>query len=66
VDEGSRRGTGDGQDTGVGSECNALVARREDGIIMRQAITLRQLAAASREEPRSTSRLHQHRLLRWR
>ena len=65
LDTGDRQGVDDGQDTGVDPNSNALISqlrdevaylrdenRRKDEIIMQQAMTMRQLAAAQpQEEP---------------
>jgi hypothetical protein len=65
VDAGDRRGADDGQDEGVDPNGNAIISqlkdevaylrdenRRKDEIIMQQAMTMRQLAAAQpQEEP---------------
>jgi hypothetical protein len=63
VDTGGRRGVDDGQDDGVDPNNNALISqlrdevaylrdenRRKDGIIMQQAMTMRQLTAAEPQE----------------
>src|SRR5918995_1619653 len=60
LDKGDRRGVDDGQDAGVDPNSNALISqlrdevaylrdenRRKDEIIMQQAMTMRQLSAAS-------------------
>jgi hypothetical protein len=62
LDERDRRGIDDGQDEGVDPNNNALISqlrdevaylrdenRRKDEIIMQQAMTMRQLSAASQE-----------------
>jgi hypothetical protein len=62
LDERGRRGVDDGQDEGVDPNSNALISqlrdevaylrdenRRKDEIIMQQAMTMRQLSAASQE-----------------
>jgi len=62
LDEGDRRGVDKGQDVGVDPNNNALISqlrdevaylrdesRRKDEIIMQQAMTMRQLSAASQE-----------------
>jgi excisionase family DNA binding protein len=64
LDAGDRRGVDDGLDEGVHPESNTLISqlrseidylreenRRKDEIIMQQALTVRQLTAASSEEP---------------
>jgi hypothetical protein len=64
LDAGDRRGVDGGQDGGVDSNNNALISqlrdevaylreenRRKDEIIMQQAMTMRQLSAASPQEP---------------
>ena len=64
LDEGDRRGVDVGQDTGVDPNNNALISqlrdevaylrdenRRKDEILMQQAMTMRQLTAASSEAP---------------
>jgi DNA-binding Lrp family transcriptional regulator len=64
LDAGVRRGVDDGQDEGVDPNNNALISqlrdevaylreenRRKDEIIMQQAMTMRQLSAASPQEP---------------
>ncbi len=64
LDARGRRGVDDGQDEGVDPNSNALISqlrdeiaylrdenRRKDEIIMQQAVTMRQLSAASREPP---------------
>ena len=64
VGRGDRRGVDDGQDEGVDPNSNALISqlrdevaylrdenRRKDEIIMQQAMTMRQLTAASSQEP---------------
>jgi hypothetical protein len=63
LDEGDRRGVDDGQDEGVDPNSNALISRlesevaflrdqvqRQQQIIAQQAVTMRQLTAASSEE----------------
>jgi hypothetical protein len=63
LDEGDRRGVDDGQDEGVDPNSNALISRlesevaflrdqvqRQQEIIAQQAVTMRQLTAASSEE----------------
>jgi hypothetical protein len=67
LDERDRRGVDDGQDEGVDPNNNALISqlrdevaylrdenRRKDEIIMQQAMTMRQLSAAS-QEPAETA-----------
>ena len=62
LDVGDRRGVDDGQDAGVNHNSNALISqlrdevaylreenRRKDEMIMQQAMTMRQLSAASQE-----------------
>ena len=64
MDSGARRGVDGGQDEGVDPNNNALISqlrdevaylrdenRRKDEIIMQQAMTMRQLSAASPQEP---------------
>jgi hypothetical protein len=64
LDTGDRRGVDDGQDEGVDPNSSALISqlreevaylrdenRRKDEIIMQQAMTMRQLTAASPQEP---------------
>src|ERR671921_1915104 len=64
LDAGDRRGVDDGQDAGVDPNSNALISqlrdevaylrdenRRKDEIIMQQAMTMRQLAAAEPQQP---------------
>jgi hypothetical protein len=64
LDEGDRRGVDFGQDTRVDPDNSALISqlrdevaylrdesRRKDEIIMQQAMTMRQLTAAQRQEP---------------
>jgi ribosomal protein L12E/L44/L45/RPP1/RPP2 len=64
LDAGDRRGVDVGQDTGANPNSNALISqlrdevaylrdenRRKDEIIMQQAMTMRQLAAAPPQEP---------------
>jgi hypothetical protein len=64
LDKGDRRGVDVGQDEGVDPASNALISqlrdevaylrdenRRKDEIIMQQAMTMRQLSAASPQEP---------------
>ena len=64
LDPGDRRGVDSGQDEGVDPNSNALISqlrdevaylrdenRRKDEIIMQQAMTMRQLAAAQPQEP---------------
>jgi DNA-binding Lrp family transcriptional regulator len=64
LDAGDRRGVDSGQDEGVDPNNNALISqlrdevaylrdenRRKDEIIMQQAMTMRQLAAAQPQEP---------------
>ena len=64
LDAGDRRGVDGGQDEGVDPNNNALISqlrdevaylrdenRRKDEIIMQQAMTMRQLSAASPQEP---------------
>jgi hypothetical protein len=68
LDAGDRRGVDDGQDAGVDPNSNALISqlrdevaylrdenRRKDEIIMQQAMTMRQLSAASPQEPTDAS-----------
>jgi excisionase family DNA binding protein len=67
LDAGDRRGVDGGQDEGVHLESSALISqlrdeisylrdenRRKDEIIMQQALTVRQLAAAPQESPQET------------
>jgi hypothetical protein len=64
LDVGGRRGVDNGQDQGIDPNSNALISqlrdevaylrgenRRKDEIIMQQAMTMRQLTAASSQEP---------------